>query len=39
MCNLFSLPNGSDHRMVLRSFFNVMIWGGVGAVTAVYLAI
>ena len=29
LCDAFGLRGESDHRQVLRSFFNMMIWGGV----------
>ena len=32
LCNLLGLPQDSDHRMILRSFFNMLIWGVVGTV-------
>ncbi|HRD76254.1 MAG TPA: hypothetical protein PK264_09980 [Hyphomicrobiaceae bacterium] len=30
LCNAFGLEGESEHRQVLRSFFNTMIWGAVG---------
>jgi hypothetical protein len=30
MCNAFGLKGESDHRQVLRSFFNTMVWSAVG---------
>ena len=32
LCNLVGVPRGSDHRMILRSFFNMLVWGAVGTV-------
>jgi hypothetical protein len=29
LCNAFGLVGESDHRQVLRSFFNMMIWGAI----------
>ena len=29
MCDAFGLRGESDHRQVLRSFFNMMIWSGI----------
>lgn len=29
LCNAFGLKGDSEHRMVLRSFFNVMIWSAI----------
>lgn len=30
ICDAFGLEGESDHRQVLRSFFNTMIWSAVG---------
>lgn len=30
VCNAVGLRGESDHRQVLRSFFNMMIWGAIG---------
>ena len=30
LCNAFGLKGESDHRQILRSFFNIMIWRAVG---------
>lgn len=30
ICDAFGLTGDSDHRQVLRSFFNMMIWGAIG---------
>ncbi|MBV1694278.1 MAG: hypothetical protein KGP27_07455 [Hyphomicrobiales bacterium] len=38
LCDAFGLKGESDHRQVLRSFFNMMIWGAVGVVAVVMLA-
>ena len=29
LCDAFGLRGESDHRQVLRSFFNMMIWSAV----------
>ena len=29
ICNAFGLEGESEHRQVLRSFFNMMIWGAI----------
>lgn len=29
LCDAFGLQGESDHRQILRSFFNMMIWGAV----------
>ncbi len=36
LCNLIGVSQNSDHRMILRSFFNMLFWGTVG--TSVILA-
>ncbi len=30
ICKAFGLVGESEHRQVLRSFFNMMIWSAVG---------
>lgn len=30
VCDAFGLKGESDHRQILRSFFNMMIWGAIG---------
>lgn len=39
LCNAFGLKGESDHRQVLRSFFNMMIWGAVSIAVALYVAL
>ncbi len=34
LCNAFGLKGESDHRQVLRSFFNMMIWGAISIAIA-----
>ena len=34
ICNSFGLKGESEHRQVLRSFFNMMIWGAIGIAIA-----
>lgn len=29
LCDAFGLKGESDHRQILRSFFNMMIWGAI----------
>lgn len=29
LCNAFGLRGESDHRQVLRSFFNMMFWSAI----------
>lgn len=30
ICDAFGLTAGSDHRQILRMFFNMLIWGAIG---------
>jgi len=30
ICNVLGFVGESDHRQILRSFFNMMFWGSVG---------
>jgi len=39
ICDAFGLPPQSDHRQILRSFFNIMIWGAVGTGAALGIAL
>jgi hypothetical protein len=39
ICDAFGLEGESDHRQVLRSFFNMMIWGAVGIGVALKIAL
>jgi hypothetical protein len=39
LCDAFAVPPESDHRQVLRSFFNMMIWGAVAVAIALQLAL
>ena len=39
MCNAFGLRGESDHRQVLRSFFNMMIWGAIGIAIALKISL
>jgi hypothetical protein len=34
LCNVFGLTGDSDHRQILRSFFNMMIWGAMSIAVA-----
>ena len=34
ICDAFGLRGESDHRQILRSFFNMMIWGGISIAVA-----
>jgi len=39
LCNAFGLKGESDHRQVLRSFFNMIIWGAISIAVALYIAL
>jgi hypothetical protein len=39
ICDAFGLRGESDHRQVLRSFFNMMIWGAIGIGVALKIAL
>jgi hypothetical protein len=39
LCNAFGLVGESDHRQVLRSFFNMMIWGAIAIGLALKIAL
>jgi hypothetical protein len=39
LCDAFGLVGESDHRQVLRSFFNMMIWGAITIAIALYVAL
>jgi len=39
ICNAFGIAENSDHRQILRSFLNTMIWGAVGTAIALRLAL
>jgi hypothetical protein len=39
LCNAFGLEGDSDHRQILRSFFNMMIWGAVSIAVALNLMV
>lgn len=34
ICNAFGLKGESEHRQVLRSFFNMLIWGAISIAVA-----
>ncbi|HVZ04074.1 hypothetical protein [Hyphomicrobium sp.] len=36
VCNLAGLPHASDHRQVLRSFVNMMVWAAVMIAVVLY---
>jgi hypothetical protein len=39
ICNAFGLRGESDHRQVLRSFFNMMIWSAIGIYVALKVSL
>jgi hypothetical protein len=39
ICDAFAVPQMSDHRQILRSFFNIMIWGAVGTGVALKIGL
>jgi len=39
LCTAFGLVGESDHRQVLRSFFNMMIWGAITIGVALMVAL
>ncbi len=39
ICNVMDLPQNSDHRMILRSFLNTLIWGTIGVTTTLWIII
>lgn len=38
LCDAFGLARDTDHRQVLRSFFNMMIWSAAGIAVALQVA-
>jgi hypothetical protein len=39
LCSAFGLKGESDHKQVLRSFFNMMIWGAITIAIALKFAL
>ena len=39
ICDLTGTPRDSDHRQVLRSFINTMVWGAVTTVLALAILV
>jgi hypothetical protein len=39
ICDAFGVPPASDHRQILRTFFNTMIWGAVTTGAALRIAL
>ncbi len=38
ICDALGLADKSDHRQIMRSFFNTMIWGAVAITIALQFA-
>ncbi len=38
LCDAFGVPPTSDHRQVLHSDFNIMIWGALAMTVALKIA-
>lgn len=39
VCNWADLPADSDHRMILRSFINMIVWSGVAIGAALWIVL
>lgn len=39
VCDWAGLPADSDHRMILRSFINMIIWSAVAIAIALWIAL
>lgn len=39
VCDLAGVPAASDHRQVLRSFVNMMVWGAVAIGATLWFAL
>jgi hypothetical protein len=37
VCDLAAIPPASDHRQILRSFINMMVWGAVSIGAALWI--
>ena len=35
VCSLVGLSHDSDHKQILRTFFNTLIWGAIGIIIVV----
>jgi hypothetical protein len=38
-CNAFGVPSESDHGAILRSYFNILIWGTLATAAALKIAL
>lgn len=39
ICDAVGIPAASDHRVILRSFLNIAIWGAASMAVALKLAL
>lgn len=39
LCAAFGLKGESEHKQVLRSFFNMMFWGAISIALALYIMV
>jgi hypothetical protein len=39
VCDALGMPAHSDHRQVLRSYLNIIIWGALGMAAALKIAL
>jgi hypothetical protein len=39
VCDLAGVPPDSDHRQILRSFVNTMVWGAVAIGAALWISL
>ena len=39
LCDAFGVPLAKDHRQVLRSYFNIMIWCALAMAVALKIAL
>lgn len=39
VCDAVGIPASSDHRMILRSFVNMIVWSAVAIAVALWIAL
>ena len=39
VCNIAGVPPDSDHRQILRSFINMMVWGAAAIGVALWISL
>ena len=39
VCDLFGLPDEGDHRVILRSFINMVVWSGIAIGAALWVTL